>query len=224
MTITRALAVALVVAVVLGAMPTASADGLAQLSFTPAVQTVEAGDSFTVDLLLQSSPQIASGAYKVGVVVGFNATLVEAVTIEEGNFLSRGGVATRVNRSDIDNDAGFLVYDLERDFEDGGVAGLGTVATVTFRARQTAPDANFELRYLGARILLTDGEFQQVSATPATVTVVADPDAPAQDPGSGGSGIPSGGSGLPTELLVGGGVLVGVVALFGGMLLFVRRL
>ncbi|WP_435195436.1 cohesin domain-containing protein [Natronomonas sp. EA1] len=214
MSTTRALAVALALAVVLAAVPTASADGLAQLSFTPAVQTVEAGETFTVDLLLQSTPQIASGAYKVGVVVAYNATLVEAVAIEEGDFLSRGGVETFVNRSEIDNRQGFLVYDLERDFEDGGVAGLGTLATVTFRARETAPDATFDLRYLGARILLTDGEFQQVAATPATVTVVANPDAPAEDP------APS----IPTELLVGGAVLVGVVALFGGMLLFVRRL
>lgn len=148
----------------------AAADGMAQFSVEPSTEVVQPGETFTVDLDLRSTPQFASGAAKVGIVVTFNSTSVTAADVEQGPFMSNGERTTvEVNRSEIHNEEGFLIYELERTPPKGGVTGEATFATVTFRAKETAPSGRVEIGVAKARILLTDGMPQQVTTTPGAI-------------------------------------------------------
>lgn len=202
------------------AAPAASTDGLAQLSFDPSSVRTEPGETFTVDIVVDSQPQFASGAHEVGVVFAFNTTHVRVTDIERGPYISQGNETTiETNVSRVDNEDGFVIYDLHREPPAGGVTGKGVLATVTFEAKEAAPTGTSELRYTSGRILLTDGNLQRVSASNGQVTVVrtggteATPTAVTGDEGSG----------IPTALL-GGAALVAVAGLFVGLLVFVRRL
>lgn len=232
-----------------------SGDGLALLTFNPQVIEVEPGENVTVAIVLQSSPQVASGAYKAGVIVDFDPTYVAVRDVERGPFMERmRNTTVRTNISQIDNQQGLFAYELVRDPPRGGVTGYSPFAFATFHVREGAPEGNFTMRYRAARILLTDGNFQQVTLREAefrinrTAPVDSSPangsDAAATTSQSnaggdgqqattqasqggnqgGGNQGSSGDGGLPMQALVGVGALVGTLGLFGGMLVLMRKL
>lgn len=150
----------------------AAADGMAQFTFEPSTVEAQPGETFTVDLDLRSTPQFASGATQVGVVVVFNETYVNATGIERGPFMNlQEETSIETNLSEINNSAGYLLYELKREPAKGGTYGYATFATLTFEVAEDAPNGTFEIGVYRARILLADGMNQQVRKSTATVHV-----------------------------------------------------
>lgn len=217
----------------LGLSTPVRADGMAQFSFDPSTVEAQPGETFTVDLDLRSTPQFATGASKVGVVVVFNETYLEAADVERGPFMNlRKETTIRTNMSEIDNERGYLVYDLHREPPEGGTHGYATFARITFEVREDAPNGTSKVGVGQARVLLTDGMYQQVRRSSATVEVTrADPpqsDDPARESTSTSAG-PSGADSGPgdeaglgvTGLIV---AVVGSIGLFGGAVALALRL
>lgn len=238
--------------VLLGGLPLAlsgsgSADGIAQFSFKPATIQASPGDTVAVDLRLRSTPQIANGAFKVGVVVTFNQTSVRVTDIQQGPFMHLKEETTVVtNISRVNNDEGFLVYDLHRRPPKGGVSGFSTFARITLEIKEDAPNGTSQLQVVNSRVLLTDGMPQQVLKAGAEITVVRDrpleterqarstpegtsvrePSAKsdATEGNDPATPVDSGGEADGPGTVVGIAALVGAVGLFAGVLVLLRRL
>lgn len=223
-----------------------AADGMAQFSFEPSTVEAQPGETFAVDLDLRSTPQFANGASRVGAVVVFDETYVEAVDIERGPFMNlRKETTVETNISDINNERGYLMYDLHRDPPEGGTHGYATFARLTFQVKDDAPNGTSNIGVSQARILLTDGMYQQVRRSSATVRVTgagsaesdqsstrtettertARESANESNESTGATGADSesdGGDGLGMATLI--LAIVGSIGLFGGVIGLVRKL
>lgn len=222
----------------------ASTNGLAQFSMEPTVVAAAPGQTVTIAVVLRSSPQIASGAYKAGFVLEFNTSALRATNISKGSFMDRQQDTTvRVNQSAVNNQDGFILYELVRDPPAGGVTGFSRFAIVTFEVREDAPAGSYTVAFFRTLVLLTDEQFQRVTTSgaevnvdPSVVTATATSDAtptaggPTTADGSttptatrtSGDGGGDGGSG-PSGAIIGVVALVGTLVLLGGVLVLVRR-
>lgn len=220
-------------------------NGLAQFSMEPTVVAAAPGQTVTIAIVLRSSPQIASGAYKAGFVLEYNASVLRATNISRGPFMGRQRNTTvRTNQSAVNNQEGFILYELVRDPPAGGVTGFARFAAVTFEVREDAPPGSYTVAFFRTLVLLTDEQFQRVTTSgaevnvdPSVVTPTATPDAtptaggPTTADGTdtptatrtaidGGGG--DGGSG-PSGAIIGVVALLGTLVLLGGVLVLVRR-
>lgn len=223
----------------------ASTNGLAQFSMEPTVVAAAPGQTVTIAVVLRSSPQIASGAYKAGFVLEFNTSALRATNISKGSFMDRQQDTTvRVNQSAVNNQEGFILYELVRDPPAGGVTGFSRFAIVTFEVRPDAPAGSYTVAFFRTLVLLTDEQFQRVTTSgaevnvdPSVVTSTATTDA---TPTAGGpttadgattptatlttvGGDGGGDGGGPSGAIIGVVALVGTLVLLGGVLVLVRR-
>ena len=89
--------------------------------------TVKAGDTFTLQLLMQSDQPVTG----LPLAIGFDSKALQAVGITEGEFLKQGGAKTSFN-SRIEP-GGRALLSATR-IGDGGATNLAEVATITFKA------------------------------------------------------------------------------------------
>ncbi len=226
----------------------AAANGLAQFSMEPTVVAAAPGQTVSLAIVLRSSPQIASGAYKAGFVLEYNASVLRATNISRGPFMDRQQNTTvRTNQSAVNNQEGFILYELVRDPPAGGVTGFARFAVVTFEVREDAPPGSYTVAFFRTLVLLTDENFQRVTTSgaevdvdPSVVTATATSDAtptaggpttadgsttPTATRTSGGGGDGGGGDGGsgPSGAIIGVVALLGTLVLLGGVLVLVRR-
>lgn len=150
----------------------AAANGLAEFTLKPAGTLAEPGGTVRLLVFLRSSPQVASGAYRAGFVLGYNASVLRATNVTRGRFMQRGAETTvRTNRSVDDDEAGVVRYGVERDPPNGGVTGYARFATVTFAVRPDAPPGRYDVAFERTTVLLTDGGYQRVTTYGSTITV-----------------------------------------------------
>jgi hypothetical protein len=98
---------------------------------TNLTQYSEIGKTFTVNITITN----ANNQYVWQAGMNFNATLLEAISVEEGPFLKQGGPTLWTNGT-IDNTAGIIHYHacaLAGNVT--GVSGNGTLATITFKVK-----------------------------------------------------------------------------------------
>lgn len=103
------------------------------VSISPANTIVysETGTIFTVNVTITN----ATDLYVWQAGIGFNATILEALSFEEGPFLKQKGT-TLWTPGTIDNSAGIIHYHASALTGDiTGVNGNGTLGTITFRTR-----------------------------------------------------------------------------------------
>lgn len=150
----------------------AAANGLAEFTLRPAGTLAEPGGTVRLLVFLRSSPQVASGAYRAGFVLGYNASVLRATNVTRGRFMQRGAETTvRTNRSVVDDEAGVVRYGVERDPPNGGVTGYARFATVTFAVRPDAPPGRYDVAFERTTVLLTDDGYQRVTTYGSTITV-----------------------------------------------------
>ena len=106
---------------------------------------IHTGDTFTVELNAENVSDLAGWQFDIS----FDATVLEVVEINEGNFLKAGGSTTFFQEGTIDNTAGKITDLSSARLSEGGATGMGSLLSVTFAAK-TMGEArlvlhNFEL-------------------------------------------------------------------------------
>ncbi len=103
-----------------------------QLSI-PAVKRTNVGDTFTLDLIVEDVTDLAGWQ----IDIAFNPQVLEAVSVTEGDFLSKEGGNTLFLQGTIDNASGTITGVNQVFLGDGGVSGAGKLLSITFEAKAT---------------------------------------------------------------------------------------
>ena len=101
-----------------------------KFSLSSDVMPVGLGDSFTLRLSTNNITDLAGWQTDIT----FDPSALEAVKVNEGDFLKRGGEGTFFLRGTIDNTAG-KITNISAARLSGGVNGTGTLLSVTFTAK-----------------------------------------------------------------------------------------
>jgi len=99
---------------------------------------VKAGDQFSLALRVQAQQAVMS----LPLLIGFDPTLMQVVSVAEGDFLRQGGAQTNFT-SRIDPQTGQVFIGAMR--QGGGTDGAGTLMNLTFKALKASPQANVQL-------------------------------------------------------------------------------
>lgn len=98
---------------------------------------LKAGDTFSVQLIMQSDLPIVS----LPMAVGFDPQVLQVTGILEGDFLKQGGAPTRFSSR---VESGHILMTSTRSGESGATQ-LNSIATISFRAIATSPEAKVQL-------------------------------------------------------------------------------
>ena len=92
---------------------------------------IDAGDTFTLEIRAEDIYNLAGWQFDIA----YDAAVLEAVKVNEGDFLKTGGGATFFQRGTIDNRAGKIKGLSSARLGEDGVSGTGTLLSVTFTAK-----------------------------------------------------------------------------------------
>ena len=92
---------------------------------------IHIGDTFTVELNAENVSDLAGWQFNIA----FDRTVLEAIEVNEGDFLKTGGGATFFQRGTIDNRLGKIRGLSAARLSEDGVSGTGTLLSVTFTAK-----------------------------------------------------------------------------------------
>jgi general secretion pathway protein D len=90
-------------------------------------------------LQLQAGEPVSS----VPLAIGYDAKLLEVVSVSEGDLLQQGGAATNFS-SRVDAATGQIFATIVRSAAEGAT-GSGTLVSVTFKANGAAPDVRTQI-------------------------------------------------------------------------------
>ena len=92
---------------------------------------IDAGDTFTLEIKAEDIYNLAGWQFDIE----FDRTVLEAIEVNEGDFLKTGGGATFFQRGTIDNQLGKIRGLSAARLSEDGVSGTGTLLSVTFTAK-----------------------------------------------------------------------------------------
>ena len=134
----------------------------------PASQDVGIGETFTVDIDVSPDTAIAG----VQCSLSFDASIVQANSVTEGNLLSQGGASTFFQQGTTDNVAGTITSVAGAIITPGqSVSTPGTFATVSFTATAAGTSA---LTLSSVIVGDITGTAVAITVTGGSVTVYAD--------------------------------------------------
>ena len=99
--------------------------------FTLSEADIRIGDTFTLDLSAENVPNLAGWQFDIT----FDSDVLEAVEVNEGDFLKKGGATTFFQKGAIDNATGKITGLSAARISESGVSGTGTLLSVTFSAK-----------------------------------------------------------------------------------------
>ena len=102
-----------------------------RLGYTFSDSKIHAGDTFTLDLSAENVFDLAGWQFDIA----FDPAVLEAVEVNEGNFLKEGGGTTFFQSGTIDNATGKITKLSSTRFNEDGATGTGTLLSVTFIAK-----------------------------------------------------------------------------------------
>ena len=94
---------------------------------------IHTGDTFTLDLLAENITDLAGWQFDIA----FDPTILEAISVTEGDFLKTDGGTTFFHGGSIDNVAGEIKGLNAARLSAQGVTGTGTLLQVRFKAKAT---------------------------------------------------------------------------------------
>ena len=97
------------------------------LSQTP----IHVGDTFTLDLSAENVFDLAGWQFDIA----FDPAVLEAIEVNEGDFLKEGGGTTFFQKGTIDNTTGKITKLSSARLNEDGATGTGTLLSVTFIAK-----------------------------------------------------------------------------------------
>ena len=93
--------------------------------------TIHVGDTFTLDLSAENVIHLAGWQFDIA----FDPAVLEAVEVNESDFLKTGGGTTFFQKGTIDNATGKITKLSSARLNEDGVNGTGTLLSVTFTAK-----------------------------------------------------------------------------------------
>ena len=106
------------------------ADMPVNLSVT-SIDSINAGETFTLDFIVTDVSDLAG--WQLGVT--FNPAVLRAVSVNEGNFLRKGGGNTFFQSGEIDNTTGEIDGVTATFIGSVGISGGGKLLSITFEAK-----------------------------------------------------------------------------------------
>ena len=103
----------------------------ARVGYTFSDSKIHVGDTFTLDLSAEDVIDLAGWQFDVA----FDPTRLEAVEVNEGDFLKTDGGTTFFQEGTIDNTTGKITGLNATRFNEDGATGTGTLLSVTFLAK-----------------------------------------------------------------------------------------
>ena len=98
--------------------------------FFPTINPVSVGDTFTLSLIVDDVVDLAGWQLDIT----FNPAVLKAVSVTEGDFLSKGGGSTFFANGNINNTTGKIIDVSAAFIGTGGISGTGTLLEITFEA------------------------------------------------------------------------------------------
>ena len=115
---------------------------------------IETADTFTLEIRAENIANLAGWQFDIA----YNAAVLEAVEVNEGDFLKTGG-ATFFQKGRIDNRLGKIKGLSSARLSEDGVGGTGTLLSVTFTAKSIGQ----------ARLKLDNFQFAAITGKPITI-------------------------------------------------------
>ena len=107
----------------------------AKLSF-PVITPVYVGVPFTLDLMVENVTDLSGWQADIA----FNPAVLSAVSVTEGDFLSKDGGSTFFQEGSINNTTGEITELIAARTTGGGVSGTGVLLSIIFEAQATGED------------------------------------------------------------------------------------
>ena len=102
-----------------------------RVDYTFSEPTIHAGGTFTLDLRAENVFDLAGWQFDIA----FDPAVLEAIEVNEGDFLKEGGGTTFFEKGTIDNATGKITKLSSARLNEDGVSGTGTLLSVTFSAK-----------------------------------------------------------------------------------------
>ena len=138
--------------------------------FLPTINPVAVGEAFTLDLTVRNVHDLAGWQLDLA----FNPAVLKAISVSEGDFLSKGGENTFFQAGDINNAAGSITGISGAVIDTGGIGGTGTLFSVTFEAKAVGEG---QLRVSEDRLGASTGNqiHYDIVIQPVTVAIIVEP-------------------------------------------------
>ena len=135
------------------------------VSVSPQTITASVGDTFTIDIVVDSA---GTEVYGAQYEMYFDNTMLSATSQTQGTFLSQDGESTNVVVDDANNTIGKIIYGEARMGAPAGVTGSGVLASITFETIKTGTSA-LTLSY----VMLMDSSGKEIMTTVNSGTCMA---------------------------------------------------
>jgi len=137
--------------------------GEAKVFINPSENNVNAGKEFNIYVKIDSENEI----YAVQFDLVFDKNIIEALKVEEGNFLKKDGASTFVAVNKINNTIGKISFANTRFNIQVGITGQGILALVKFKAKSSGSTTlNLE------DVKISNTELQQINVSVSDGKVV----------------------------------------------------
>ena len=108
--------------------------------FFPAITPVSIGDTFTLNLTVEDITDLAGWQLNIA----FNPVVLQAISVTEGDFLSKTGGSTFFQAGSINNTTGTITGLIAARISAGGISGTGSLLSINFEAK-VAGEGNLKL-------------------------------------------------------------------------------
>ena len=133
------------------------------MQYTFSDPIIHVGDTFTLDLSTENIHDLAGWQFDIA----FDPTVLEAIEVNEGDFLKTGGGTTFFQKGKIDNRSGKITGLNSALLSGGGVTGTGTLLSIKFSAKA---GGETQLKLQNVQFGASTGSL--ISAGPHEVTLV----------------------------------------------------
>ena len=136
--------------------------------FSTDATSVRVGDTFILRIDAEKVTDLAGWQFDLT----FDPNVLEAVEVNEGDFLKKGGGTTFFQKGTVDNAAGKIASISAALISKGGVTGTGALLSVTFSAKA---EGNSELALHNFQLGSITGEVIPAGVRDLTITVESQP-------------------------------------------------
>ncbi|ELY86552.1 hypothetical protein C483_19120 [Natrialba hulunbeirensis JCM 10989] len=147
------------VAVAFVPAPVGAGDNVASFWFDPEDTDAAAGETFELELVASSHGDlVGDGVDELAVTLEYDAAIFTVTDIEHERMLADGDSDAEIHESEeIDEDAGTLTLEQEREPSGDGAKTTEPMATITFEVASDAPSGNETIEITdSAAILVSD--------------------------------------------------------------------
>ena len=137
--------------------------------FLPAISPVTIGDTFTLNLIVQDITDLAGWQLNIA----FNPAVLKAVSVNEGDFLSKDGGSTFFQKGNINSTTGEITGLTVAHIGAGSVSGTGTLLSINFEAK-AAGEGSLTLHEVKLGDPNGDAIPHELVITPITVSTSGD--------------------------------------------------